>query len=59
MVSASEAVASSFAPVQVTKTRGRPPKSGTKSSAPNEVDFASTQLSNLTERYNFSKRKNN
>ena len=57
VVSASEAVASSSAPVQVPKRRGRPPKSGTQSSASNEVEFASTQP--LTERYNFRKRKNN
>ena len=59
VVSASEAVASSSAPVQVPKKRGRPPKSGTQPSASNEVEFASTQPSNSTERYNFRKRKNN
>ena len=59
VVSASEAVASSSAPVQVPKKRGRPPKSGTQPSASNEVEFASTQPSNSTERYNLRKRKNN
>jgi len=59
VVSASEAVASSSATVQAPKRRGRQPKSGTQSSASNEVEFASTQPSNSTERYNFRKRKNN
>ena len=44
MVSASEAVAISSAPVQAPKRRGSPPKSGTQPSASNEVEFASTQL---------------
>ena len=56
VVASGETVASSSAPVQAPKRRGRPPKSGTQPSASTQV--ASTQSPSSSGGYNLRKRKN-